>query len=63
MRQDLWDLIQHLKGDGLSLTEREKGWKLAILLARELGADVEPPRKLDAPKLVDNDAPAAVDFG
>ena len=62
MRQDLWDLIQHLKGDGLSLGEREKGWKLAILLARELGADVEPPRKLDAPRVLDN-APAAADFG
>ena len=60
MRQELYDLLRELTGD-LSVAERERRWKLAIVLARELGAEIEPPRPLDGPRAVPN-APAAVNF-
>ena len=63
MREELWGLVRRLRSDTkMTFSERERAWKLAIMLAKELGADLEPPRKLDAPRAV-NDAPAAADFG
>ena len=64
MRKELFDLLHELRDqrEQLTSTERERRWKLAIMLAKELGADVEPPRRLDAPKVV-SVPPAAVDFG
>ena len=46
MREELWGILRQLQKDaGLSLAEREKRWKLAILLARELGADMDTPKR------------------
>ena len=62
MRMELYELLKELRSGTLPVAERERRWKLAIMLAKELGADVEPPRRLDAPKVV-SVPPAAVDFG
>jgi hypothetical protein len=46
MREELWGILRQLQHDtGLSLGEREKRWKLAIMLARELGADMDTPKR------------------
>jgi hypothetical protein len=46
MREELYGLVRQLQTDvGLSLADREKRWRLAIMLARELGAEIEPPQR------------------
>jgi hypothetical protein len=61
MRLDLQTLLLDLRTP-LPITERERRWKLAIVLAKELGADLEEAPKVQAGKITAI-APAAVDFG
>jgi hypothetical protein len=46
MRRDLFDVLQSLEtSTHIPVAEREKRWRLAIVLARELGSDIDPPSK------------------
>ena len=62
MRKELVDLLNILRERNGTIAERERMWKLCILLARELGSEIEEPTKLHPPSKAVDDAPAAANF-
>ena len=62
MRAELVALLNTLSERNGSLAERERAWKLAILLAKELGADIEEPTKLHPPAAVTDGPAEAANF-
>lgn len=61
MRMELRDVLNVLRSDTLTLAERERRWKFAAFLARELGDQLEEPAKLHPPAAVDV-PPTAANF-